>query len=124
MSGNGAPRTRAATIRRWRRLHEWTGLIGAAWLAVTALSGVALNHAESWGLLDTSIPNAWLPSHYTDEFHPESTMLNVVLADIHAGRFLGRYGNLLADLAGAALLVSLVSGCYSYYLARGSSAAR
>ena len=118
MSEYDAIRQRALTIRRWRRIHEWTGLIAAVWLVLTALSGIALNHAEAWGLLDTPVANGWLPPHYTDEFHPETTMLNVVAADIHTGRFFGEYGTWLADIAGGALLVSVFSGCCAYMLLR------
>ncbi len=124
MSGHDATRRKAVQIRRWRRVHEWTGLIAAIWLALTALSGIALNHAETWGLLDTHLPNRWLPSSYTDEFHPDTTMLNTVMTDIHSGRIFGAAGPWLADIGGAALLVSIISGCYTYLQARKSNPAR
>jgi len=64
------------------------------------------------------VPNAYLPGHYTDEFHPEGTSLAVVLSDVHSGRFFGSWWRLLADLAGLLLVVSVVTGFYTYALKR------
>ena len=113
----GSPRARSSRIRRWRRIHEWTGLLAGVWIAFIALTGIALNHSEQLGLLDSTISNSWIPAHYTDEFHSDSTVVAVVLADLHSGQFFGELGGWVGDLAGVALLISVVTGGY-VYLAR------
>ena len=61
------------------------------------------------------------PPHYTDEFHPETTRLNVVLADLHSGRFFGARGNLISDAIALMIFISLASGTYSFFLRRSAS---
>lgn len=114
MTETAQQKHRNARIRFWRRVHLWSGLIAGIWLALIAVTGIALNHAEELGLFDETIANYWLPAGYTDEFHPELTMASTVVADLHSGRFFGEAGRWLGDLSGVALLVSICTGGYVY----------
>jgi len=105
-----------ARVRRWRTLHLVTGFVIGLWLLAMAATGVLINHQEEWGLLEIEVSNDRLPDHYTTEFRPEATPLNVVLADLHSGRFFGEQGRLIADLVGLLVLVSVASGTYAYWL--------
>jgi len=100
------------------RIHLVTGLVAGLWLVLMAVTGVLLNHQEELGLVDTLVPNAYLPGHYADEFHPEGTALAVVLTDLHSGRIFGSWWRLLSDVAGLLLLVSVATGFYTYVLKR------
>ncbi len=106
-AGNGY---RSPAVRRWSRVHAVTGVMVGVWLLLMAVTGIAINHQEGLGLVNVHISNAWLPGHYTDEFHPDSTALHVVVADLHSGRFFGPYGRYVSDLVGVLLIVSVVSG--------------
>ena len=50
--------SRIATLFRWRdrlfRIHVVTGLAAAVWFLLMALTGVLINHQESFGLLDAA----------------------------------------------------------------------
>ena len=100
------------------KAHLATGLIGGLWLLSMAVTGVLINHQEELGLIDIAIPNSYLPSHYTDEFRPESNPLHVVLTDLHSGRFLGPWGSLTGDLIAAVLVIAVITGARSYWLRR------
>ena len=108
----------SAAVRRWSRIHVVTGVIVGVWLLLMALTGIAINHQEGLGLMDVEVPNAWLPAHYTDEFHPESTGLHVVIADLHSGRFVGSWGRYISDLIGLLLIVSVLTGFHAHRLRR------
>ncbi|MCP5118936.1 MAG: PepSY domain-containing protein, partial [bacterium] len=101
-----------------QKVHYLTGLIAAAWLMLMAATGVLINHQEEWGLIDVEVSNVWLPGHYTDEYRPEASPLNVVLADLHSGRFFGAQGKWIGDLAGVMLAISILTGAYCYWLRR------
>ena len=111
-------RRRTATFRVWNRVHFLTGLVGAAWLLVMAVTGVLINHQEEWGLLEIEVPNSVLPGHYTSEYRPETNPLNVVLTDLHGGRFFGEHGKWIGDAAALLLIVSVITGLYSHRLRR------
>ena len=108
--------------RRWRNVHIWTGVAVGVWFLVMAVTGVLVNHQTEWGLDEIQVSNRYLPAHYTDEFHPESTSLNVVLTDLHSGRFFGERGRYLSDLIGLLVLISVASGYYSHRLRRRANA--
>lgn len=110
--------------RRWRTVHLVTGFTVALWLLVMTVTGVLINHQEGLGLTEIEVPNAYLPAHYTDEFHPDTTRLNVVLADLHSGRFFGSKGRLLSDVIGLLVLISITSGVYSFRLRRRNGSRR
>lgn len=118
-NGNGiqGKKTRAA-FQRWQGVHLATGVVVALWLVMMSLTGVAVNHQEDWALTEVEISNRYLPSHYTDEFHPETNRLNVVLTDLHSGRFFGAHGKLVSDAIALLVLISVGSGLYSYLLRR------
>ncbi|MFQ5694853.1 MAG: hypothetical protein ACE5HB_02595 [Terriglobia bacterium] len=115
---NGKALRLKAAARRWRNIHLVTGLVVGVWLLLMTLTGVLVNHQVDWGLDEIEISNAYLPDHYTDEFHPDSTRLNVVLTDLHSGRFFGPGGRYLSDVIGLLVLISVGSGFYSYLLMR------
>lgn len=108
----------AASYRRWNRVHYLSGLIAALWFVLMAATGVLINHQEELGLVDMQVENGYLPAHYTDEFRPEFNAMNVVVADLHSGRFFGRFGRWLGDLVALALVVSVGSGGYCYWVRR------
>ncbi len=122
-NGNGLrAKRRYAGFRRWRAVHLVTGFVVALWLLLMALTGVLLNHQEEFGLLEAEIDNGYLPAHYTDEFHPETNRLNVVVADLHSGRFFGSGGRYIGDVVSLLIVISIFSGIYSYFLRRRLSA--
>lgn len=114
--GNGkADRLRKAALR-WRTAHLVTGLAVGLWLVFMAMSGVLLNHQTDWGLDEIEISNNYLPAGYTDEFHPESTRMNVVFSDLHSGAFFGTAGRYISDLVALLVLISVFSGFQAYRL--------
>ena len=112
---------RGGSYRWWRAVHLLTGFLVGLWLLAMAATGVLINHQESFGLTEIDVSNRRLPAHYTDEFHPETTRLNVVLADLHSGRFFGARGNLISDAIALMIFISLASGTYSFFLRRSAS---
>ena len=112
---------RGRSYRWWRAVHLLTGFLVGLWLLAMAATGVLINHQESFGLTEIDVSNRHLPAHYTDEFHPETTRLNVVLADLHSGRFFGARGNLISDAIALMIFISLASGTYSFFLRRSAS---
>ena len=118
-NGNGARARRLNNaFRRWRAVHLLTGFVVALWLLLMALTGVLINHQEGLGFVETEVANRYLPDHYTDEFHPETTRFNVVLTDLHSGRFFGENGRLISDFIALLILISVASGVYSFSLRR------
>lgn len=120
--GTASAQRLAVAARRWRSVHIWTGVVVGIWFIFMAVTGVLVNHQADWGLDEIQVNNRYLPSHYTDEFHPESTSLNAVLSDLHSGRFLGEGGRYLSDLVGLLILISVASGYYSHHLRRRANA--
>jgi hypothetical protein len=47
----------AIPSRKWRRLHRWLGLLIAAPVIILSLTGILLNHIESLGLHQRTLPN-------------------------------------------------------------------
>ncbi len=116
------PTKRRGRSYRWSRaVHLLTGFLVGLWLLAMAATGVLINHQESFGLTEIDVSHRRLPAHYTDEFHPETTRLNVVLADLHSGRFFGARGNLISDAIALMIFISLASGTYSFFLRRSAS---
>lgn len=117
--GNGEATARlGVAARRWRMVHIVSGFLVGVWLLMMAITGVLINHQATLGLDEIEVSNGYLPAHYSDEFHPASTRLLVILADLHSGRFFGENGRLISDLVGLLLVVSICSGFYSYLLRR------
>lgn len=112
---------RSANYRWWRTVHLMTGFLAALWLLAVSATGVLINHQESLGLTEMDVSNRYLPSHYRDEFHPEATRLNVVLADLHSGRFFGPRGNLIGDAVAFMIFLSIGTGVYSFFLRRSTN---
>ena len=121
-NGNGkAGRLRKAALR-WRTSHLVTGMIVGVWLAAMAVTGVLVNHQTDWSLDEVEVSNSYLPGHYTTEFTPDSNRLNVVLTDLHSGRFFGAAGKYISDAVGLLVLISIFSGFQAYRLRKKSAA--
>ena len=86
--------------------------------------GVLINHQESLGLTEMDVGNRHLPAYYSDEFHPATTRLSVILADLHSGRFFGARGNLISDAVALMVFISIGTGVYSFFLRRSASSAQ
>ena len=121
-SSASATKRRSANYRWWRAVHLITGFLVALWLLAMSATGVLINHQESLGLTEIDVSNRRLPTHYSDEFHPQPTRLNVILADLHSGRFFGARGNLISDAVALMVFLSIGTGVYSFFLRRSASA--
>ena len=121
-SSASATKRRSANYRWWRAVHLITGFLVALWLLAMSATGVLINHQESLGLTEIDVSNRRLPTHYSDEFHPQTTRLNVILADLHSGRFFGARGNLISDAVALMVFLSIGTGVYSFFLRRSASA--
>lgn len=55
------PRRRRHFARQW---HRWVGLLASLPLLWLAISGVLLNHAESFGLNNRMVSSGWILRHY------------------------------------------------------------
>ncbi len=121
-SSASATKRRSANYRWWRAVHLITGFLVALWLLAMSATGVLINHQESLGLTEMDVGNRHLPAHYSDEFHPETTRLSVILADLHSGRFFGARGNLISDAVALMVFISIGTGVYSFFLRRSASA--
>ena len=112
--------SRIATLFRWRdrlfRIHVVTGLAAAAWFLLMALTGVLINHQESFGLLDAEISDSYLPGYYRSDARTGTTRLNIIITDLHSGRIFGSQGHWMSDLVALMLIVSLISGFVSHQL--------
>ena len=115
-SSTSATKRRSANYRWWRAFHLITGFLVALWLLAMSATGVLINHQEGLGLTEMDVSNRHLPAHYTDEFHPETTRLSVVLADLHSGRFFGATGKLISDAVALMVFLSIGTGVYSFFL--------
>ena len=123
-SSTSATKRRSTNYRWWRAVHLITGILVALWLLAMSATGVLINHQESLGLTEMDVSNRHLPAHYTDEFHPETTRLNVVLTDLHSGRFFGARGKLISDAVALMVILSIGTGVYSFFLRRSASSAQ
>ncbi len=120
-SSTSANKRRSANYRWWRAVHLITGFLVALWLLGMSATGVLINHQEGLGLTEMDVSNRHLPAHYTDDFHPETTRLSVVLADLHSGRFFGATGKLISDAVALMVFLSIGTGVYSFFLRRSAS---
>ncbi len=123
-SSTSATKRRSANYRWWRAVHLITGFLVALWLLAMSATGVLINHQESLGLTEMDVGNRHLPAHYSDEFHPATTRLSVILADLHSGRFFGARGNLISDAVALMVFISIGTGVYSFFLRRSASSAQ
>jgi len=53
--------TKSARIWTLHRIHKWTGLLAALWLAVLGTTGFAIDHRDWRWLWQPAFPAAWLP---------------------------------------------------------------
>ena len=120
---NGKPELqngKAARLRKqanfWRLVHLTTGLFFAGWLVMMAATGVLINHQADWNLDEAEISNAYLPGHYTTEYTPDATRVNVIVADLHSGNFYWGQGKFMTDLVALLVLLSVSSGAYAFHL--------
>lgn len=114
---NGKATRLCAAASRWRSIHMVSGLIVGLWFVMLAITGILVGHQTDLGLTEVEVSNRYLPSHYTTEFSPDTTRLNILLTDLHSGRILGeRGGRALNDLAGLLVLISVASGFYAFRL--------
>ena len=124
-NGNGIRAKKLnAAFHRWRGVHLITGFVVALWLVLMATTGVLINHQEDFGLIEVEVGNAYLPAHYTNEYHPESNGLHVVIGDLHSGAFFGPIGRYIGDVIALLILISVGSGIYSYWVKRRLGARR
>ena len=123
-SSTSATKRHSAHYRWWRAVHLITGFLVALWLLAMSATGVLINHQESLGLTEMDVSNRHLPAHYTEEFHPRTTRLNVVLTDLHSGRFFGARGKLISDAVALMVVLSIGTGVYSFFLRRSASSAQ
>jgi uncharacterized iron-regulated membrane protein len=101
-----------------RKLHLVLGLIAALWLIFMGITGVLINHQEQLGLGDKEISNRFLPDSYRADMRTGTTRLNVVITDLHSGRFFGKYGYLISDVIALLLIFSVVSGVYMHVFSK------
>ena len=113
---NGEANRLRKAAARWRNLHLVTAFVVAAWLLLLTATGVVVNHQTDWGLDEIEVRNAYLPGHYTTEFSPDSTRLNVVITDLHSGRLFWEQGKLITDAIGLLVFLSVFSGFYAFRL--------
>ena len=123
-SSTSATKRHSAHYRWWRAVHLITGFLVALWLLAMSATGVLINHQESLGLTEMDVSNRHLPAHYTEEFHPRTPRLNVVLTDLHSGRFFGARGKLISDAVALMVVLSIGTGVYSFFLRRSASSAQ
>jgi hypothetical protein len=63
----------SARLRIWlRRFHRWLGVVLVFFVLLLAVSGIALNHAEGWGLDRRYLGWSWLLDAYGIEAPPPS----------------------------------------------------
>ena len=100
------------------KVHVVTGVAAALWVLLLAVTGVMINHQESLGLLDAEISDEYLPGSYRADVRTGTTRLNIIVTDLHSGRFFGAHGTWLSDSIALFLFVSLASGTASYWIKR------
>lgn len=62
-----------ARLRTWlRRFHRWLGVVLVFFVLLLAVSGIALNHADAWGLDRRYLGWSWLLDAYGIEAPPPS----------------------------------------------------
>ena len=113
---NGEANRLRKAAARWRNLHLVSAFVVAAWLLMMTATGVVVNHQTDWGLDEVEVRNTFLPGHYTTEFSPDSTRLNVVVTDLHSGRLFWEQGKLITDAIGLLVFLSVFSGFYAFRL--------
>jgi uncharacterized iron-regulated membrane protein len=93
-----------------RRIHFWLGVLAGLYFLFLALSGIALNHRSEWRMEEKTVSHRFLPSHYRPLDEGERTRLDIVIADLHSGLLLGKYGPRVNDFIALILVTSTLSG--------------
>lgn len=77
--------------RRWRSIflwHRYLGLASALLVALLAVTGIAVNHVDSWGLSDARVREPWLLNWYG--LAPQSAIVSYPAGDLWASELDGR----------------------------------
>ncbi len=105
-----------------RGIHVWLGLVVALYLALIAVSGVALNHRHALRLDDRYVSRTWVPPTYRPE--EARVRADVALNDLRSGLLFGRTGTPTVDIAAVFCLALLASGFTILALGRSGSCER
>ena len=101
--------------------HARLGIIAAFFILLLTLTGIVLNHPETFGIHGNQVKSPWILDHYYGtaagqdaSYRPDSIPLDRVILDLHTGHFFGLSGVVFADLAAIALLLLVGSGIYNW----------
>lgn len=101
--------------RKWlRRVHALVGVVLGANLLLLLLTGFLLQHREVFRLDERVVSRRLLPSGYRPQDGPEGVRADIVAADLHSGRVLGRTGALILDGITLGWVVLLLTGVVIY----------
>lgn len=108
-----------ASLRPWYRWHRRIGMFAGILVIILAVTGLLLSYNVALDLDKIYLSQAWLLSWYgydaNADYANEILTMDKLLLDIHTGRILGGFGELLMDFAAIALLLLSASGFYMWY---------
>ena len=97
-------------MRLLRKLHSWIGIVSSLNLLLLITTGLLIQHSQQLGLEDKYVSRRFLPSSYRLDDGPMGVRSDIVVTDLHSGKFIGNTGTLLLDGLTLAWLALLVSG--------------
>ena len=101
--------------KTWLRpLHAVIGIISSVNLLVLLVSGLLMQHRETFGLEERVISRTFLPSSYRSGDGPDGVRADIAAADLHSGRLFGRTGLLVLDVVTIFWAILLLSGIFIF----------
>ena len=97
-----------------RRMHAVVGIISSVNLMALLVSGLLLQHRETFGLDERVISRTVLPNSYRSADGPDGVRADIVAADLHSGRLFGRAGLLVLDVVTIFWAILLLSGIFIF----------
>lgn len=97
--------------KNWlRRLHAIVGIISSLNLMVLLISGLLIQHRDTFGLEEHVVSRTFLPSSYRPDDGPDGVRADIVATDLHSGRLFGTTGLLFLDVVTIFWAVLLLTG--------------
>jgi hypothetical protein len=101
-----------------RKLHAIAGLALTFNMLVIVVTGIMVQHRESFHLDGRMISRHLLPGDYRPQDGPEGVRADIVITDLHSGRILGPTGALIVDVLAVGWFLLLLSGVVLYFVSR------
>lgn len=96
-----------------RRVHAIVGIVSSLNLLVLLVSGLLIQHRDTFSLEDRMVSRSLLPGAYRPA-DAEGVRADIVATDLHSGRLFGRTGLLILDVVTVFWAMLLLSGVFIF----------